>query len=180
MPQDSDVNTLKLFNPNQPRDDHGRWTNSGGASVHQVADRDGFPVDILEEEAKGGHTFKKHVGKSEDYLKNRVRTETYQVGRLVVSLKRAGSFPNLEAATKLTNSTLADNQAEVDAVANGNVSRSFIKKNFGSKTGIEAFSSSSRQLPYMRDTYAVGVGIVHDRTHPRGYRVITSYPMNLD
>jgi hypothetical protein len=41
---------------------------------HGVADRgrSGYPIDILEEDAFGGHTFERHVNKHEEYLRARV------------------------------------------------------------------------------------------------------------
>lgn len=57
------------FNPDQPRDELGRWTDSGGDDDAQVelvqGDRlEGFPVDLREEEERGGDTISGHVGKS--------------------------------------------------------------------------------------------------------------------
>jgi hypothetical protein len=45
------------------------------ADVTFVADKPnqpGYPVDILQEDLKGGHTFAEHVGKSESYLEARI------------------------------------------------------------------------------------------------------------
>lgn len=43
------------FNPDQPRDDHGRWTDAGGGDrVAQVDEPDRYRVDLLEEERNGG------------------------------------------------------------------------------------------------------------------------------
>ena len=120
------------------------------------------------------------MGKSDDFLLNRVQTEKYQFGIVTVDLKRAGSYPSLQAANKLTNSTIADNQTAVDAVVSGATPREFVTSTFSTITGKEAFATTPRAQPYMRETFSVGVVIAHDPTRSRGYRVITSYPMNLD
>ena len=116
------------FDPDQPRDDRGRWTDagagdlgSGGGDDGQViliggpGARSGYPVDALDEDALGGHTYERHVGKSEDYLKARVvGSRTNVAGIFTVGERRAGSFTSLEAANKLINSTLSQNGSRVD------------------------------------------------------------------
>lgn len=67
------------FDPDQPRDDRGRWTDAGAGDpgsgdgddgqhilVGGPGARSGYPVDIFDEDALGGHTFERHVGKSEE------------------------------------------------------------------------------------------------------------------
>ena len=92
--------------------------------------------------------------------------------------RRWGSFPSLEAANKLVNSTLAQNQAIVDQVASGFVPRAFVTSRFDAQTGIAAYASSPRSQPYVRDTYGVGVEIRADRRSSRGFRVHSAYPRN--
>lgn len=179
------------FNPDQPRDDQGRWTDTGAGAGGADSEDDpdliliggpdggsGRPVDLLDEEAAGGHTVKQHVGKSDDYLLARVRGDQGQFGIFTVSRKRAGSFPSVEAANKLVNATLADNADTVTAVSAGKSPGAFVTSEFYSPTGREAYARTPRSEPYMRTTYGVGVLIAHDRRSPRGYRVITAYPRN--
>lgn len=60
------------FNLTQPRDDFGRWTTGVGGFV-PIADKPrAFDFDTIEEDARGGHTHERHVGKSEAYLKARI------------------------------------------------------------------------------------------------------------
>ena len=61
-------------------------------------------------------------------------------------------------------------------VANGHQARDFIKLEFSSKTGREAYASSENSEPYLRDTYGVGVAIVHDNNEPGGFRIQSAYP----
>jgi hypothetical protein len=148
------------------------------SGVHLVAGQSGMPVDLQEEEAHGGHAISEHVGKSASYLLNRVRAETYDLGKVTVYMFRSGSFPSVGAAEKLVNSTLSSNAAEVNRVATGQLSAAFVQAEFGAATGIEAFRTSPRQSPYIRDTFSVGASIIHDPTSPKGYSVRTAYPLN--
>jgi len=180
------------YSPDQPRDDQGQWTSGDGGEFPPAEPSEwptwnnpglvsvSDPVDLLEEEGLGGHTYARHVGKSDLYLINRVKSEVYWVGGYEVSLRRAGTFPSVEAANKLTNATLSDpvNRALVESVARGNIGWEAAVSTFSTRTGVEAYASSPRSTPYMRDTYSVTVRIVHDASRARGYRVLTSYPMN--
>jgi hypothetical protein len=91
---------------------------------------------------------------------------------------RSGSFPSVEAASKLVNSTLAQNRTLVDLVASGRVYEVRVAARFSSPTGIEAYARNGRAQPIIRETNGVGVFIRHDPASPRGYRVITAYPRN--
>ncbi len=143
-----------------------------------VSDR-GRPIDLLDEESKGGHTVKKHVGKSNEFLIRRLMTEVYQIGPVTVGLDRAGTFPSLEAANKLVNSTLAENDEIVARVAAGQVQRAGLDKSFASPTGIEAYRHSDREQASLRDTFSVRVVIVHDQQSSRGFRILTAFPLDL-
>ncbi len=174
------------FNPDQPRvpagnPDGGQWIGIGGQDATRVrlAQTDrlaGYPVDLRDEEARGGHTIEKHVSKSPEALVAQVRTAFLQDERAFDS--RAGSFSSLEAATKLVNSTLSQNRAIVDLVASGLRPREVVISRFGSVTGFEAVMPTARSQPFFRETYGVGAVIVHDRSSPRGYRVHTAFPTN--
>ncbi len=118
------------FYADQPRDDRGRWTDTGAGDGEAGGEVDpelilvggahggaGRPVDLLDEEAAGGHTVKQHVAKSDQYLLARIRGEQGQFGIFTVSRRRVGTFTSVEAANKLVNSTLAENAETVAAVA---------------------------------------------------------------
>jgi len=187
------------FNPDQPRvpagrPDGGQWTRDGGAGgrAELVQARPGsrYLVKLEEEEGvKNGHTIRDHVGKSPEFLRQRI-ADSQEMGLFVSRGRyRAGSFPSIEAANKLVNSTLAQNLAIVDQVASGAIlDRVFVTATFRTKTGIEAFLPVSERrrwfLPskiasiYIRDTYGVGVVIYHDPTAKNGFRVLTAYPRN--
>src|SRR5947209_10600191 len=120
---------LRKFSADQPRvpagsPDGGQWTSGsaggGGEGDSAEAGSDaqiqlvqgdrlqGYPADLREDEGLGGHTISDHVGKSNAFLKldvlDRARGIIESGGDfrgLAVS-----SFPSLDAATRLVNSTL--------------------------------------------------------------------------
>lgn len=84
----------------------------------------------------------------------------------------------LEAANKLVNSTVDQNQVKVDLVIGGLSSREELYAEFGSPTGYEAYARTERSTPYIRETDGVLVVIVPDEISAKGYRVLTAYPVN--
>ncbi|MGZ5822472.1 MAG: RNase A-like domain-containing protein [Hyphomicrobium sp.] len=137
-------------------------------------------MDLLEDEQNGGHTIARHVAKAPETIAGYVRDSILADPDPARHDIRSGSFPSLEAANKLVNSTLARNRAIVDGVARGMLPEQRIDSFFGSVTGIEAYASTIRSQPRIRETYGVGVYIRRDPSVSRGYRVITAYPRNLD
>jgi Phage portal protein/Bacterial CdiA-CT RNAse A domain len=122
------VSDVEKYSPDQPRlpkgnPDGGQWTteDAGTVQIAQGRGRSGYPVDLSEEEQRGGHTIERHVGKSQDYLLSLINDEEMAAqrhGDLAEGL-REGSFTSLEAANKLVNSTIAKNQDQVDLVTSG-------------------------------------------------------------
>jgi hypothetical protein len=190
----------RKYSPDQPRvpagnPDGGQWTDGGGEQsrdervvlsdaspdpvvpgAQYAAARSGYRVDLLEEESRGGHTMEKHVNRSPEALIAQVREIFDQ--RPHAHDVRSGSFPSIEAATKLVSSTLAQNQTVVDRIASGELTRALVISDFGSVTGTEAVMATSRSQPYFQDTYRVGAVIVHDPLSPSGYRIISAFPTN--
>lgn len=155
--------------------------DESGVQVAAGPGRPGYSIDLLEEEQLGGHTVAQHVGKSEDYLLSLISDDEMAAqrhGDLAEGL-REGSFPSLEAANKLVNSTVAENQDQVDLVTSGVSPREQLDAEFGSPTGYEAYARTERSTPYIRDTFGVRVIIVPDRNSPKGYRVDTAFPINF-
>jgi len=142
----------------------------------------GYPIDLQEEEARGGHTIGAHVGQSESSLLAEIRQIALSAGQGVglVNGLREGSFPTLEAANKLVNSTVAQNQDKVALVAAGLLPRAELDAQFDSPTGYEAFLRTGNSTPYIRPTYGVRVIIVPDPGSAEGYRVDTAFPRNFD
>jgi Bacterial CdiA-CT RNAse A domain len=190
---------LRKFSADQPRvppgsPEGGQWTSgtAGGGGADDSTDGgddaqielvqgdrlQGYPVDLREEERQGGHTIEEHVAKSEPYLKTRVQ----QLARDRIEQEedprglRAGSFTSLQSATRLINSTLSQNRDIIEEVISGQRGRTVVTAVFDSPTGYEAYLPTPSSIPYMRDTYGVGVLIGRDPGSPNGYRVHTAYP----
>ncbi len=90
------LRALKRFNPQQPRvpagsPNGGQWasggngsgaiSSSGDAALTPVGYREEsrrFKVDLQEEEARGGHAMREHVGKTEAELTGRLEREHWQ------------------------------------------------------------------------------------------------------
>jgi hypothetical protein len=192
---------IKRYSLDQPRvpagsPQGGQWTSEGGGAAPQVqvainvdpnvasdADASILPagasdlVDLSEEESNGAHTIDEHVGKSDKYLLRRVQDSRFQIGPFGLT-PRVGSFPSLQAAEKLVNSTISQNQDVVDQVASGDLDVKRINAWFKSSTGKEAYAPSARAKPEIRDTWGIAVVLRHDPTARRGFRVISAYPIN--
>ncbi len=232
----------RAYNPNQPRDDHGRWTSGGSFSPlnsisasnrpagikpigTQVAfsnigqnpaiasdtasafnlpgqaqiaqlrgdgvtpqgsrppvaligafDGSGYPINLLEEENQKNHTVLRHVGKSDEYLKNRLLTERFPLTGIY--LEFAGTFSSLEAATKLVNSTVSQNPDAVSQVTSDKLAANVFEARFDQPTGKEFFVSGIRDpKPKERDTYGVRVIIYRDNSSKNGFRIRTAFPI---
>jgi hypothetical protein len=175
------------FNPGQLRDEIGRWVDEdgGGQSVHRVQIRPGYPVNILEEDALGGHTFERHVNKPDEYLKARILASRRNIPFIGnAGEKRAGSFTSLEAANKLVNSTLSQNHEKVDAFVKGQfplwLPFMYVHADFNAPTGYEAYAPNDRSQPMMRTTYGVTVHILRTDRSKKGYYVLRAWPTNRD
>src|SRR5215213_4765805 len=151
---------LRRFNPSQPRvptgsRDGGQWTSDGGGGAvssddatlipvgSRDEDRSPLKIDLLEEEARGGHAIREHVGRTDAELIGRLEREYVQVrvlGRVLVERgrKRAGSFPSLNEANEWVNKALEAHRVTVDEVASGRRRDAFVTYRFGVVTGREA------------------------------------------
>jgi hypothetical protein len=139
----------------------------------------GEPVDLLEQEQRGGHTIGEHAGMTYDYLKSRARDEarrTLERGDYFEG-QSVGSFTSVQSANRLVNSTISDNQDKIDQAIRDGESRVLISKSFKSPTGYEAYLARAHAEPIIRDTFGVEVVIRPDPGPARGWRVHTPYPV---
>lgn len=154
-------------------------TETDSTGVQLAGDeRQGYPVDLLEERELGGHTIERHVGRSSESLLNDVRqAQRYAKETGSSEELRSGSFSSLQSANKLVNSTLSQNADKVDNVARGLSPRERLEGRYSSITGLEAYARNERSQVYLRETYGVRVVIVRDERSSKGYRVDTAFPM---
>ena len=141
-----------------------------------------YSVNLQEEEARGGHTLRDHVGKTDAYLISVMNTDykRTQSGNLEITKFRdaEGSFATREKANDYVNQLLKLERDKVDQVATGMEKKLTLESRIGSVTGYEAFRPNGDSDPYIRDTYGVRAVIVHDSRSPRGYTVRTAFPVN--
>jgi hypothetical protein len=168
------VRTAMNANPNVASD--------ADSAISSVQHRS-FEVDLAEEQGGDheGHGYSEHVGKTEDYLRNRVRNSLQGNRYLGQADTRAGSFTSLEAANKLVNSTLSQNRSIVEAVIKGQIGKARIQSIFRSETGIEAYTDKpwDPSAPItIRDTFGVAVIILRNIKSPRGFSIVTAFPFS--
>jgi hypothetical protein len=139
----------------------------------------GEPVDLLEQEQRGGHTIGEHAGMTYDYLKSRAREEarrTLERGDYFDGFS-VGSFTSVQSANRLVNSTISDNQDKIDQAMRDGENRVLVSKSFKSPTGYEAYLARAHAEPVIRNTFSVEVLIRPDPGSARGWRVHTAYPV---
>jgi hypothetical protein len=141
-----------------------------------------YSVNLQEEEARGGHTLRDHVGKTDAYLIGLMNAdyERSTSGNLEITRFRdaEGSFATREQANDYVNQLLKLERDKVDQVATGVKDRDLLERRIGSVTGKEAFRPNGDSDPYIRDTYSVRAVIINDSRSPRGYTVRTAFPVN--
>jgi hypothetical protein len=139
----------------------------------------GEPVDLLEQEQRGGHTIGEHAGMTYDYLKSRARDNAQNILDRGDDFRgaRVGSFTSVQSANRLVNSTISDNQDKIDQQIRDGEPQVLISKSFKSPTGYEAYLARAHAEPVIRDTFGVEVLIRPDPGSARGWRVHTAYPV---
>ncbi len=159
--------SLRAYHADQPRvpagnPNCGQWTDGDAGDGHDSgddaqivrvsddADRR-YRVVLSEEEARGGHTLRKHVGKTDAEMMHRVQSSKRTVPVVRYGYRRDGSFESVETANDFVNRTLEQNSSEVDDVATGRKDNAFITSRFGYRTGREAYTAGQLE-PYMRTT----------------------------
>jgi hypothetical protein len=158
--------------------------SSDGVVRVAAADEPGqrIPLELGEEDARGGHGKRDHVEKTDSELIDVLNADYVrkQSGNLEITDFREaqGSFTSLEQANDLVNRVIEMNKDRVDRVATGQKREAFLQERFDFVTGKEAYRPNGDSEPYIRDTDSVRVVIRHDPRSWRGYRVHTAYPVN--
>jgi len=116
-------------------------------------------------EDAGGHLIERHVGKSEQWLVDRVNRD---------NISAASSFIDLPEAERLVAETLMENQDRVDAWLDGaGGNRLVIDARFDSSTGISVVRGSDSA----EDVFSVKLVLERsDRLEDIGFRIVTGYP----
>lgn len=112
----------------------------------------------------GGHLIERHVGKSEQWLLDRVNRE---------NISAASSFPDLPTAEHFVSGTIAEHQDRIDAWVDGQGgNRLVIDARFDATTGI----SVSRGETSAVDVFSVRLVLERSNQLDTGYRIVTGYP----
>lgn len=115
-------------------------------------------------EAVGGHLIERHVGKSEDWLVDRVRRE---------NISAASSFRDLGEAEHFVAATLAGHQDRIDAWLDGRGgNRLVVDARFDASTGISVGRGDSSA----EDVFSVRLVLERSDRLDTGYRIVTGYP----
>lgn len=112
----------------------------------------------------GGHLIERHVGKSGQWLLDRVNRE---------NISAASSFPDLPTAEHFVSGTIAEHQDRIDTWVDGQGgNRLVIDARFDATTGI----SVSRGDTSAVDVFSVRLVLERSNQLDIGYRIVTGYP----
>ncbi|CAJ0851850.1 hypothetical protein AMST5_00479 [freshwater sediment metagenome] len=196
----------RRYSPGQPRvpagsAEGGQWTSGGGggssgaglignvailaenptrfleSSIETIQQTD-FAVDLLDEEAQGGHAIARHVARSIEELIRRADRNRIGVGNIGIYEDRIGSFKSLILANSFVNRVLSQSSSLISEVINGKRRRAVLESWFDQPTGYESHRSSFRAKVIIRDTHGVRVIIEHAPRLHKGFRIITAFPVN--
>lgn len=145
---------------------------AGGVEDPDGPDGPGGPGDTVQvpggglqaHEDVGGHLIERHVGKSEEWLVDRVRRE---------NVSAASSFRDIDEAEHFVAATLEEHQAAIDAWLDGKGgNRLVIDSRFDASTGI----SVARGDTSAEDVFSVRLVLERSNALDTGYRIVTGYP----
>lgn len=134
----------------------------------------------------GGHTIEKHVGKSDSYLLRRLLTPYRKGWFRDQYYSEVSTFYNLSEATKYINSTLSDLRSNfiVDSVVLNRTDKAMIWKTFTKPVGFGFVTNTPNgavrdrpATPRRVVMYSVGVVIKRDPNRPKGFYVLSAYPI---
>jgi WXG100 family type VII secretion target len=134
----------------------------GGQSL---LDQDGITVTKSDGTTTDLHTVDRHVGKSEDWLRERIRRDGLDDG--------ASTFSDLGAAERTVLEAVRTDAAAVQRVVSGasDTTKIFVKMPDKIGTHIADPNATATATEYAR------VVLVKDPTSPNGYRVLTAFPV---
>lgn len=126
-------------------------------------------IELAEEEAAGGHSIGKHVGKKDQDLRDRITKE---------GLDAASSFHSYTEAQKAVNDVMKDQKGKIETWLK---SGKGVKQDFTSR-----FENAEIGKSITRDEMMMGIAphpvdgvtivIKRDPSAPEGYRILTAFP----
>ena len=159
--------------------------SDAGGLIHQVGDKEHFtgnkyPVDLADEEARGGHAIARHVNRSTEQLIMRANRNQIGFGNRGAWEDRVGSFTSILAANNLVNATIQANNEVIRRKVIASYETIRIEAWFEQPTGYESYRRRLQDPAVIRTTYGVKVVLRPDSRTKNGFRILTAYPINKE
>lgn len=139
-----------------------KQTGNQSTSVEKISDN---ILDEMEGPPKNGHTIERHVGKSEEDLKNRLKTD---------KVSAASTYYDKETATKAVKDSLKQHDKEIqDWLKNSKEARLVLNTTHSFPVGKTVIKKNMNVKDKLVKTVTV---LARDKSGDLGYKIITSYP----
>ena len=123
------------------------------------------PRNLDEDERRGGHTLARHIGRSDDELRERLREER---------VSAASTWPDRETAERVIGAALEGNRSRIESWAGRGASRPNLAFEYHDLNGQAIGRSLKRGRK--RTELCYDAVIVLKATHGRDWYVLTAYP----
>lgn len=135
---------------------------NNSTSVEKISDN---ILDEMEGPPKNGHTIERHVGKTEDQLKERLRTD---------KVSAASTYYDKETATKAVKDSLKQHEKEIENwLKNSKENRLVLNTRHAFPVGKTVLKRDMRVQDKLVNTVTV---LARDKAGSLGFKIITSYP----
>ena len=132
------------------------------ASAINVSDK---ILDEMEGPPKNGHTLERHVGKTEEQLKERLRTD---------NVSAASTYYDKETATKAVKDTIKQHEKEIEKwLKESKENRLVLNTKHNFAVGKTVLKKDMRVKDGLRNTVTV---LQKDKGSQLGFKIVTSYP----
>ncbi|MDC2866971.1 RNase A-like domain-containing lipoprotein [Bacillus sp. BP-3] len=122
-------------------------------------------LDEMEGPPKNGHTLERHVGKTDEQLKERLRTD---------NVSAASTYYDKETATKAVKDTLKQHEKEINKwLKESKENRLVLNTKHDFAVGKTALKKDMRIKDGLRNTVTV---LQRDKGSQLGFKIVTSYP----
>ncbi|WP_242222347.1 RNase A-like domain-containing lipoprotein [Bacillus cereus group sp. BfR-BA-01380] len=132
------------------------------SSIVNVSDK---ILDEMEGPPKNGHTLERHVGKTDEQLKERLRTD---------NVSAASTYYDKETATKAVKDGLKQHEKEIEKwLKESKENRLVLNTKHNFAVGKAVLKKDMRVKDGLRNTVTV---LQRDKGSQLGFKIITSYP----
>ncbi|KEK21777.1 RNase A-like domain-containing lipoprotein [Bacillus gaemokensis] len=122
-------------------------------------------LDEMEGPPKNGHTIERHVGKTEEQLKERLRTD---------KVSAASTYYDKETATKAVKDSLKQHEKEIEKwLQNSKENRLVLNTKHSFPVGKTVLKKNMSVKDKLVNTVTV---LARDKSGELGFKIITSYP----